>query len=168
MIYPSYSLHHIHEADAPGFDPKDYSHFKFGDVHLAKSFAQDLFEAFIQTWGDAILATEQDVVILPSPYLSIPTASNALCAYFKHALNVFLFEHGRKAATESKIYRHQTYTTDYGALDFEQRLALIANDTYYIDRNFLDQKFCIFVDDIKITGSHEHTVNKIVAILLLK
>jgi hypothetical protein len=67
----------------------------------------------------------------------------------------------KKASVESKIYRNQTYVTDYGNLDFEERVKLISNDTYYIDRNFINDKLCIFVDDIKITGSHEHTVNKI-------
>ena len=66
-----------------------------------------------------------------------------------------------KASIESKIYRNQTYVTDYGNLDFNERVNLISNDTYYIDRNFINNKLCIFVDDIKITGSHEHTVNKI-------
>ena len=99
-----------------------------------------------------------EIIILPSPYLSIPTASNFLCYYFKKELNSFLFKNSKKASIESKIYRNQTYVTDYGNLDFEERVKLISNDTYYIDRNFIEGKLCIFVDDIKITGSHEHTV----------
>uniref|UniRef100_UPI00404A9B9D phosphoribosyltransferase family protein n=1 Tax=Flavobacterium sp. TaxID=239 RepID=UPI00404A9B9D len=100
---------------------------------------------------------------MPSPYLSIPTASNFLCFYFKEFLNKFLFENNKKAAIESKIYRNQTYVTDYGNLDFEERVKLISNDTYYIDKEFINGKFCLFLDDIKITGSHEHTVNKILS-----
>jgi len=61
----------------------------------------------------------------------------------------------------SKINRNHTYITDYGNLNFEDRKNLISNDTYYIDKDFLKGKLCIFIDDIKITGSHEHTVNKI-------
>ena len=72
-----------------------------------------------------------------------------------------MFENNKKAAIESKIYRNQTYVTDYGNLDFEERVKLISNDTYYIDKEFIKGKFCLFLDDIKITGSHEHTVNKI-------
>ena len=76
-------------------------------------------------------------------------------------MNLFLAEHDKKACLESKIYRNQTYVVDYGNLNFEERVKLISNDTYYIDKNIIDGKFCIFVDDIKITGSHELTVNKI-------
>jgi hypothetical protein len=37
----------------------------------------------------------------------------------------------------------------------EQRYTLISGDTFYIDREFLKGKQLIFLDDIKITGTHE-------------
>ena len=156
----SYSLHKVASVDHLTFNPSEYSWFKFGDKHYAKKFAKKLFDDFIIIHGGAILEQEE-VVILPSPYLSIPTASNFLCYYFRENLNVFLFENNKKATVESKIFRNQTYVTDYGNLDFEERVKLISNDTYYIDKEFINDKFCVFVDDIKITGSHEHTINKI-------
>ncbi len=155
-----YSLHKILDKDDCPFNADDYSWFKFGDKYFAEKFASDLFEGFISEYREKLLL-QDEIIILPSPYLSIPTASNFLCLYFKRKLNDFLFQHNKKACLESKIYRNQTYVTDYGNLDFEERVKLISNDTYYIDRHFIDGKFCIFVDDIKITGSHEFTVNKI-------
>jgi hypothetical protein len=159
-VNKSYSLHKILEKDNCPFREEEYSKFKFGDKFYAEKFAKELFEGFVNEFRDLILS-EQEIVILPSPYLSIPTASNFLCYYFKKELNSFLFKNNKKASIESKIYRNQTYVTDYGNLDFSERVKLISNDTYYIDRNFIEGKLCIFVDDIKITGSHEHTVNKI-------
>lgn len=156
----SYSLHKVLEKDNCPFNETEYSRFKFGDKFFAEKFAKELFEGFATEFKEQILSN-RDIVILPSPYLSIPTASNFLCYYLKKELNSFLFKNGRKACIESKIYRNQTYVTDYGNLDFEERVKLISNDTYYIDRNFIEGKLCIFVDDIKITGSHEHTINKI-------
>lgn len=156
----SYSLHKISEKDNCPFQEEEYSRFKFGDKSYAEKFAKELFHGFVNQHHDLILS-DKEIVILPSPYLSIPTASNFLCYYFKKQLNSFLFKNNKKASIESKIYRNQTYVTDYGNLDFEERVKLISNDTYYIDRNFIENKLCIFVDDIKITGSHEHTVNKI-------
>lgn len=156
----SFSLHKIYRIEDCPFNEEHYSWFKFGDKFYARKFAEELFEKFIAEYGDEILKQEE-IIILPSPYLSIPTASNFLCSYFKSMLNNFLFTNNRKSALESKIYRNQTYVTDYGNLDFEERVKLISNDTYYIDRNFISGKFCILLDDIKITGSHEHTVNKI-------
>jgi len=159
-VNSSYSLHKIDDESLYPFDPNEYSWFKFGDKQYAEKFASDLFEGFIEEFGD-ILLSNKEIIILPSPYLSIPTASNFLCYYFKKRLNSFLYKNNIKASVESKIYRNQTYVTDYGNLDFEERVKLISNDTYYIDKDFINNKLCIFVDDIKITGSHEHTVNKI-------
>ena len=156
----SYSLHKIIDECQYPFDANEYSWFKFGDKQYAEKFAEELFNGFIEKYSELLLS-KNEIVILPSPYLSIPTASNFLCFYFKKCLNSFLFKNNRKASIESKIYRNQTYVTDYGNLSFDERVKLIANDTYYIDRNFINDKLCIFVDDIKITGSHEHTVNKI-------
>lgn len=156
----SYSLHKIIEEEKYPFPAEEYSWFKFGDKYYAEKFAIELFNGFVNKYRELLLS-DKEIIILPSPYLSIPTASNFLCYYFKKQLNSFLFKNNKKACIESKIYRNQTYVTDYGNLDFEERVKLISNDTYYIDRNFIDGKLCIFVDDIKITGSHEHTVNKI-------
>ena len=156
----SYSLHKIIDENQCPFDANEYSWFKFGDKQYAEKFAAELFDGFIEKYSDLLLS-KKEIIILPSPYLSIPTASNFLCFYFKKCLNSFLFKNNKKASVESKIYRNQTYVTDYGNLSFDERVKLIANDTYYIDRNFINDKLCIFVDDIKITGSHEHTVNKI-------
>ncbi|WP_062059760.1 phosphoribosyltransferase family protein [Aquimarina longa] len=156
-----YSLYKIEEKENHPFKPQDYSKFKFGDKFYAKKFAKELFKGFVAEYGDILLSNEDSIVILPSPYLSIPTASNFLCYYFKKHLNKFLFENNKKVAIESKIYRNQTYVADYGNLDFEERIQMISNDTYYIDRNFISGKLCIFVDDIKITGSHEYTVKKV-------
>jgi len=159
-VNSSYSLHKIIDENQCPFDANEYSWFKFGDKQYAEKFAAELFDGFIEKYSDLLLS-KKEIIILPSPYLSIPTASNFLCFYFKKFLNSFLFNKSRKASIESKIYRNQTYVTDYGNLSFDERVKLIANDTYYIDKNFINDKLCIFVDDIKITGSHEHTVNKI-------
>lgn len=156
----TYSLYKITDKNDCPFSESEYSKFKFGENSYAEKFANELFEGFIENNKELILAHDE-IVILPSPYLSIPTASNYLCHYFKLRMNKFLFDNKKKALAESKIYRNQTYTTDYGSLDFNDRVKLISNDTYYIDRNYISGKLCLFIDDIKITGSHEHIVKKI-------
>ncbi|MCW4467740.1 phosphoribosyltransferase family protein [Flavobacterium sp. MFBS3-15] len=156
----TYSLHKITDTISCPFSEAEYSRFKFGDNAYAEKFADELFEGFIAQHKDLILS-HNEIVILPSPYHAIPTASNFLCHYFKLRINHFLYENGRKAVSESKIYRNQTYTTDYGNLDYAERVKLIGNDTYYIDRNYIGNKLCLLLDDIKITGSHEHIVKKI-------
>ena len=79
----SYSLHKITDKENAPFKPQEYSWFKFGDKFFAKKFAKELFDGFIAEHGDLLLS-KNEIVLLPSPYLSIPTASNFLCYYFKH------------------------------------------------------------------------------------
>jgi hypothetical protein len=59
-----------------------------------------------------------------------------------------------------KINRNTTYTEDYGSLSKEDRLNLISNDTFDIKNDFKGDELLIFLDDIKITGSHEFVVKK--------
>ncbi|MDO4881670.1 MAG: phosphoribosyltransferase family protein [Capnocytophaga sp.] len=155
-----YSLYKIEQEDTCPFDASAYSKFKFGDTFVAQQFGKELFEGFIKEHKDIILA-QSEILVLPSPYFAIPTASDFLCEYFKKHLNYFLFKNGKKSCVTAKIHRNQTYTQDYGNMSYEQRVKLISGDTYYIDRAFIEDKFCLLIDDIKITGSHEVTVNRI-------
>ncbi len=155
----TYSLHKINNENEFSFDAEDYSLFKFGQIEIAKKFGKQLFEGFLKDYYSLLL--NEEIYIFPSPYMAIPTASNYLAKFFKQELDKFLFENNLPSSKEGKIIRNQTYTTDYGNLSFEERKRLIANDTYYIDRNLLENKTCIFIDDIRITGSHEYTINKI-------
>lgn len=156
----TYSLHQIVSKDVHPFSPEKYSRFKYGDLIIAKEFGLALADGFIRQHGDLLLK-QDEIYILPSPYHSIPTASNFLTRFFKDRINLFLFQHGKKTMVETKIHRNHTYVTDYGNLDFEDRVRLISNDTYRIDTQTINNKFCILVDDIKITGSHELTVERI-------
>lgn len=155
-----YSLYKFYDKENIPFNIEEYSYFKFGDTYFAEMFAKELFNGFIEEYGDWIISNEE-ITIIPSPYHSIPTASNYLCKYFKEQLNKFLFKYHKKSCVESKIYRKQTYIEDYGNMNYDQRIELISNDTYYIDKYFINGKACIFLDDIKITGSHEFIIKKI-------
>ena len=74
--------------------------------------------------------------------------------------NKWLAENNLPVVQETKVTRSITYKEDYGALDEAQRLTLIGNDTFQIDRDFLNNKVLIFLDDIRITGSHERMITK--------
>ena len=149
-----FALHRIVDANEFSFDPAAYSRFKFGDGVAADAFGTALANGFITTHGAALLQCEQ-LVILPSPYTAIPTASYYLTLSFSKVLNRFLCMNGRSPVETSRIHRFKTYSIDYGALDMQSRKALIINDKYHLDREFLRDKTLIFTDDIRITGSHE-------------
>ncbi len=161
-MFHHFSLHKINDTEKIGFDPADYSKFKFGDYSATKAFGTQMAARFLEE-HKALLLEHTDIVFLPSPFNYIPTASYYLSQKFKREVNKFLHKHHKKALLESKIHRYKTYSEDYGNLNFEERLNLISSDTYHIDTKFLTNRLCIFLDDIKITGSHELIIRKILS-----
>lgn len=159
MIPYSYSLHKIDNTVDFGFKPDDYSRFKFGDDQVAKSFGKALADGFIKYYLADNLSNDQ-IVVLSSPYSFIPTATFAMKNYFVTQLNRWLADHGSLAVQEAKVHRTVTYKEDYGELSAKQRLELIENDSFHVDKDFLDGKVLLFLDDIKITGSHEKMILK--------
>jgi len=157
----TYSLHHINNAQAFGFNPDDYSRFKFGDDAVAKYFGVHLADGFIRDYLTE-KPIKQQIVVISSPYSFIPTATFAMKNWFVARLNRWLARHGYPVVQETKVHRTITYKEDYGELDAEQRMNLIGNDSFHIDKDFLQGKTLIFLDDIKITGSHERMIMKMV------
>lgn len=161
MIPFNYSLHKIQHSNNFGFSADDYSRFKFGDEQVAKKFGRDLAEGFIRDFLTDNLITEQ-IVVISSPYCFIPTATFAMKNHFVYRLNHWLAEHGHAVVEEAKVHRTITYKEDYGELSAEDRIKLIGNDSFHIDKDFLKDKVLFFLDDIKITGSHERMILKMV------
>jgi hypothetical protein len=154
-----FSVHHIRTTDNFGFLPQEYSRFKHGATNIARKFGYEMADRFIAS----VLRKHYDgkpILVLPSAYSHIPTASYFMCRYFTDKLNAYLFESNRTVAEMGKISRSVSYRDDYGIMSAEQRYNLIKNDVFYIDRNTADGKILLFVDDVKITGTHERvTVN---------
>jgi hypothetical protein len=155
----TYSLHQIYSQSNFTFKPSEYSRFKFGDDVIAKSFGIDLANGFIERKLIPDPIAEQ-IVVISSPYSFIPTATFAMKNYFVYQLNTWLASNGFEVVQEAKVHRTVTYKEDYGELSAEERMNLIGNDVFYIDRNFLKNKTLLFLDDIKITGSHERMIVK--------
>lgn len=155
----SYSLHKIHDQDSITFEPADYSKFKYGDNAIARRFGEELARGFINDWLTDHPISKQ-IVVFSSPFSFIPTATQAMTTSFMNHLNRWLAQNEFPVVQSSKIHRTVTYKEDYGDLDAEQRMKLIGNDRFHIDASFLKDKFLLFLDDIRITGSHERMINR--------
>jgi len=162
MTTTTYSLHKISSDDQFGFLPDEYSRFKFGDDAIAGKFGAALADGFINEHFRDTLPDKQ-LVVIPSPYSFIPTATFAMKNYFVYQLNRWLAAKGLPVIQETKVHRTITYKEDYGELDAAQRMKLIGNDSFHIDKAFLEGKTLLFLDDIRITGSHERMIMKMVA-----
>lgn len=144
-----------------GFDPATYSKFKFGDKDAAREFGYALAKSFVKSVVfNAAIFSKKQMVIISSPYCFIPTATFAMKNYFVQFLNQELVQRNFPVLQETKIHRTITYKEDYGELSAEERMKLISKDGFEIDLGFIKDKFLIFLDDIKITGSHERVIER--------
>jgi hypothetical protein len=73
-------------------------------------------------------------------------------------LNDYLFRNNFPVAEEAKIHRSVTYREDYGEMSADERYNLIKDDKFYIDKTYIHNKLLIFLDDIRITGTHERII----------
>jgi hypothetical protein len=157
-----FACHAITAPDQFSFSATDYSRFKFGDGAVAARFGRELAGAFVR---DVLpdLPPDAELVVLPSPFAFIPTASFWLAQAFVRQLNWHLCQLNRTVATTEKISRRITYRDDYGALTADQRMALIGRDQFRVDPNALIGKTLLFVDDVRITGSHQVVMARMMA-----
>jgi hypothetical protein len=165
-MHQHFSLHKINNASNFSFSPTEYSRFKFGDGAIAETFGSNLATAFINANRNNLDFSKQ-LVVIPSPYSFIPTATFAMTVHFTFTLNRWLAQNNFAVVQQAKVHRTITYKEDYGELDAAQRIKLIGNDSFHIDKDFLKDKTLIFLDDIKITGSHERMITKMLDEYLL-
>lgn len=154
-----YSLHKIYSDKEFPFSPIDYSKFKFGDKNVSRKFGFALAIGFIKEYL-SVHPIDNQILVVSSPYDFIPTATFAMKNYFVQKLNDYLVDTGRNVVQEAKIHRTVTYKEDYGALSAEERIRLISNDKFHADYKFMEDKTVLFLDDVKITGSHETLVRQ--------
>lgn len=142
-----------------GFSPNDYSKFKYGAINIAKEYGYLLAERFIENCFKDHYDGKQ-IAVLPSAYSYIPTASFFMKIFFVEKLNLFLYKNGYPIVQETKINRTVTYREDYGEMSAEDRYNLISGDSFHIDKEYIKDKQLLFLDDIKITGTHERIILK--------
>jgi len=135
------------------FDAVSYSRFKYGSRTPGVHFAKKLFNDFDQHLFDK----NKDYIIYSSPYQCIPTATYGMALEFFELLKNRALMYGRTVRFE-KLFRDPTYTVDYGTLTKEERLKLIGQDTFSFIKTPEKDFTLIFLDDVKVTGSHEHVL----------
>lgn len=147
-------------TDMP-FSMEDYSRFKYGSRNVARQFGKILARRF---WTQVLRHRPPNapIVVYPSPYNFIPTATFVLKDYFIKNLNELLINAGYSPVKEGKIYRNGSYITDYGEMSPEERDNAMSSDAFHIDSTFAKGKILIFLDDIRVTGSHERRIDKMV------
>jgi len=151
-----FSVYKFKDENSIYFNPTEYSKFKFGCKDAARHFGHILAKDFASSINfPEIALSNKEIVVLSSAYTHLPTASFAMKDYFIRTFNSILIDLGKSPVHEAKMYRKSSYKEEYGEMSKDQRLALMGNDLFYVDINFIKDKICIFIDDVKITGAHE-------------
>jgi hypothetical protein len=154
MRHKTHFLHSVSGKTGMGFDPADYSRFKYGSKTMARSFGRALGDKLA-----SILSIDKQYVIIPAPYNFIPTATFALKDYVLAELNRKMINDGMRAPIqESKIFRPASYNADYGNMTLEERRKAIGSEKFHTDKQFLKGKVALLLDDIRVTGAHEERV----------
>ncbi|RFC47224.1 MAG: PRTase ComF-like [Verrucomicrobia bacterium] len=131
--------------------------FKHGCGITAEEFGAELCD-FV--WPMGICQPSHQVVVVPSPYQHVLPAAGYLARAFQEHLNIRLSDAGQSVSEDARIYRNTTYREDYSSMTREDRLKLISGDKFYIDGSFVEGKHCLFIDDIRVTGSHEWVISE--------
>ena len=151
--FPINAPHIIESDDLFTFSPSDYSIFKFGRTDIAEQFSKELLHYFLNHFRRKFHS--KDLIIFPSPYSSIPTASYYIANFFFEHLKKNIGNHDYSSCRFGKVARCHTYTIDYGSLTFSERFDLIKEGTYRFETLPDSKCLLVFIDDISITGAHQ-------------
>lgn len=138
--------------DAP-FSAEDYSKLKFGSNEVAKRFGYELADGFFKAHHASLL--REQCVVIPSPYNYVRNAATVMSQHFVDRINHLICINGGNHVEWSTINRKVSYINDYGFLTKEKRKELIDQDTFFLNKGYLEGKTLILIDDVNITGTHE-------------
>lgn len=153
-----FSVYNFDDQNKP-FCFSKYSKLKFGCDKSAQEFGTHLAQSFFKAHSDSILVDR--AVVIPSPYNYVPNAATVLTRHFVRELNHLVVHRNGEPVEYSTINRKVSYVQDYGFLKAEQRKGLIDNDVFYLNPEFYQDKTLIFVDDVRITGTHENKLEEL-------
>ncbi len=138
------------------FDAVLYSKYKCGSATAAEAFARALGTAFLARHYGLVL--QPRLLVAASPYRHVPTAAHALAVRFTAVLNAERARFRLLPAHLVRIDRTAVASGDYGTLSAAARARLMAANALSFDRlrPCAAGAHLIVVDDVKVTGAHQH------------
>jgi hypothetical protein len=148
----AYSPHVFQSLEDAKFHLPSYSKMKFGCDSAARMIGHELAKRFYDRHSDVF---DNPCVVFASPYNYVKNASTIMCGHMITALNRILINNHQRPVEYSVIHRTVSYTGDYGKMQQKERQRMLGGDSFYINKQFIEDKTLLFVDDIRITGTHE-------------
>ena len=147
--------------DGDRLDLADYSRFKYGDGSMAGQYGRRMAMLLLDAQPELL---EQPVVhVASSAFKAAPPAAHAL-------LRPFLDQSRRQASDSGsatrfvpfKVHRETLTNGDYAGMDLEARKrAMDESDLWLPDGLDLEGGTVVMLDDIRVTGSHEQAVDRV-------
>jgi hypothetical protein len=131
------------------FDAFDYSKFKYGNVDVAERYGVQLADLIM---GDI----SEYTMLTSSAYRYAPSA-----AYFAfRGLQKALKSRGR-FVDDVRIHRANVVEGDYANLSLAEREKYMHINALSIDATEIKGKDLIVLDDVRITGAHERSIERL-------
>ncbi len=157
------AVHKIRVGDDPTFDTNLYSKFKYGSTEAANRMAIEMVKVFVEhDTKYNIIDIDTKVCIASPAHKRVPSAANKLADDIYLMLNWYLHNKGYEASEQLRVYREAIYEEDYATLSAINRQRLLSTERLSVNEEKIRDKFVIFIDDIRVTGTHEKLVEDMV------
>lgn len=153
-----FSLHKFKSLGDANFSISDYSKLKYGAGEVAKKFGYELADAIFEKYRATILTNSTGIIVFESAYSHVRNAASLITEFFIKRLNRLLIASNGEHIMHGKINRTIPYIADYGKLPMADRIRLLESDQFSIDKEFVNGKYLIFIDDVFITGTHHKKI----------
>lgn len=155
-----FAVHYFSHLGTAPFDVDEYSRMKFGSDRVAAKFAREMADSFFAAFKDDVLAGP--CVAVAAPSTTVPIAATMILTHFLNRLNSLLDQAGMEPVEWSHVHRNFAFNDNYANASYKERMAALSSDDTFINRRYVEGKTIIWVDDVVVTGAHEHRMENFV------
>jgi len=141
------------------FLPSEYSRFKHGDLIIARKYGYQLAEMFIKLYDKCLLHCHDEFIVANVAYTHAPTASLYAFKWFCERIDVYMKRNHLGPIEKIRFTLHKSMNSnDYSSITSkDMRLAVCVSDDTRVsaDRDRLEGKKIVIIDDLRITGTFE-------------
>lgn len=146
------------------FDSHAYSRFKYGWHQQAHWYGEDLTRMLLSHPIADHFRDKQPVVVSASAYKRLSTAAQFVASTIETRLR-WTQQYPVHAA---RIHRAQLTEGDYGTMTIAERQYWMSNNGLSVDTALFNDRHVVIVDDVRITGSHEKAIWRLLADLPIR
>lgn len=137
------------------FDFHRYGEFKYGRRSVAESFGRLMAEYLLQLLADQVRPAEE-LVVLGTPYKNLPNAARLLALTVERYLRL-----SGVRSSYSRIYQDHVGEGVYGMFTQAERDERNNRKNRFFDPRLLEGRHIVVVDDIRITGSIQRSIARL-------